>query len=360
MFLDWEAAMVTAAPPIQKMDHLEIKKWLNWFAFDAEDRRYAQLLQDEVTRPNADRILDDFLHELYKHEAFAQAVSRFSADELRQMLLAGLVDLGHGFDSPEYFQARLSAGTFYAASETPLRFYPAACTLLQECILRYIPARLKQDIATYERLVLFILKITSLGASLAIEAYHRAKLLDLEHSIHQLRAEVIEWQRLAKTDDLTKIANRWEILEALRRWSQIALHQHTPLCLLMADIDFFKQVNDAWGHLAGDTVLQHVTRRIQSALRPIDVVGRYGGEEFLIILPETTHATARKIAERIRSRVAACPVHHDGKDIYVTISIGISSFDENPDIFNLIAHADAAMYRAKDDGRNRVAVYANA
>jgi diguanylate cyclase (GGDEF)-like protein len=124
----------------------------------------------------------------------------------------------------------------------------------------------------------------------------------------------------------------------------------------MADIDFFKKVNDTYGHLAGDEVLRAVTERIQSSLRDFDTVGRYGGEEFLIILPNTDLEMAKAVAERVRAKVAAQPVHVPGERIRVTISLGIACRLSDWEANQMIEQADAAMYAAKQAGRNRVAV----
>lgn len=345
--------MATDAPNLKTFDPAEVRTWLEWFGLQESDHAQAKVLHEEVTAPYTEQIIEEFHQALCRNPQLSLSLGTIDLAELKLALADSLASLGQAFDTPEYFHERLRLGILYATAGVPLRFYPSTYTLMQQCILHHIPSRL-QGWGDTAPLVSFIMKIMGLSLSLAIEAYYLAKMHDVEQSVAELRTEVIEWQRRAKTDALTNIANRWEIMEALRRWVDISRKQQTPLCLVMADIDWFKQVNDALGHLAGDEVLKYVTQRIQATLRPVDVLGRYGGEEFLIILPETDLPTAAIIAERIRAHVAECPIHTQHQDVTVTISLGVSEYHGELELSTLIEHADTAMYEAKKVGRNRV------
>jgi len=126
---------------------------------------------------------------------------------------------------------------------------------------------------------------------------------------------------------------------------------------MMLDLDHFKQINDNYGHQVGDQILQEFANRCKDSVREIDLVGRYGGEEILILLPETELIPTVKIAERICSAVARTPIKASQQEISVTVSIGVAVKDENTvDLETLIARADQAMYIAKHKGRNRVAI----
>jgi diguanylate cyclase (GGDEF)-like protein len=132
-----------------------------------------------------------------------------------------------------------------------------------------------------------------------------------------------------------------------------------PLTIAMADLDFFKEVNDRYGHLAGDTLLKRISQVVAGALRSTDSIGRYGGEEFLLVLPETGMAGACGVAEKIRDLVQRTPVlMENGTVARVTLSIGLASLDEMPGGAatprDLIAAADRSLYEAKHGGRNRV------
>ncbi|EFL52474.1 diguanylate cyclase [Solidesulfovibrio fructosivorans JJ]] len=156
----------------------------------------------------------------------------------------------------------------------------------------------------------------------------------------------------ATTDALTGIANRAGIDEALARERNRAARNAKPLCVIMFDIDHFKDVNDSLGHQAGDAVLAALTGLVSGLVRGHDILGRYGGEEFLVVAPETDMEQGRLLAERLRAAVEAHAFPAAGK---VTCSFGLAMLDADESAHALVARADAALYRAKETGRNRVA-----
>jgi diguanylate cyclase (GGDEF)-like protein len=126
---------------------------------------------------------------------------------------------------------------------------------------------------------------------------------------------------------------------------------------MMLDMDHFKRINDEYGHLIGDQVLQEFAKRCECSVREMDLVGRYGGEEIMILMPETDRETSMQVAERLRTTIASTPIQVFNKEILVTVSIGVATQDENTtDLETLIARADQALYIAKHKGRNRVAM----
>lgn len=166
-----------------------------------------------------------------------------------------------------------------------------------------------------------------------------------------------EVQGLAFTDPLTGLHNRRSLFELSRVEFSRAHRLNRPICCLMLDLDHFKQVNDTYGHQAGDEVLKEFARRCKSSIREMDLIGRYGGEELIIILPETNLITALQIAERICEVVAERPIHTADGEINSTVSVGVAEKDEHTaQLETLIARADQAMYIAKHKGRNRVAL----
>ena len=126
------------------------------------------------------------------------------------------------------------------------------------------------------------------------------------------------------------------------------------MTLIMIDIDHFKNINDTHGHLVGDKVLTEVARRLSAAVRDFDSLGRYGGEEFLVVLKGTPLSTALTVAERVRTHIAAGPISLHGLKVNVTISIGVSVIQPGDSIEEFIKRADKALYKAKSAGRNRV------
>jgi diguanylate cyclase (GGDEF)-like protein len=161
-------------------------------------------------------------------------------------------------------------------------------------------------------------------------------------------------EHMATKDKLTGLFNR-QALDML--FKQVLLDQNrhpTDLSLLLLDLDHFKQINDTHGHLAGDAVLQHVAKLIKQRLRKVDIISRWGGEEFLIILKGCDIVTARNKAEELRLGIMNNPLILDKKTIGCTISIGVAVFESDDSSDKLINRADKAMYKAKDQGRNQV------
>ncbi|WP_370188686.1 diguanylate cyclase [Qipengyuania sp.] len=164
-----------------------------------------------------------------------------------------------------------------------------------------------------------------------------------------------ELQRSASTDALTGLPNRRSFIDALgRSLDRAASDPARPLSLAIFDIDHFKQINDRFGHPAGDEVIREVARRASESLRKRDLVGRIGGEEFAVIFPQADLETAAMVCERLRLGIAHSPVVHGDAIIPFTASVGVADFQPGDDLDHLMARADAALYEAKTGGRNQV------
>jgi diguanylate cyclase (GGDEF)-like protein len=203
-------------------------------------------------------------------------------------------------------------------------------------------------------MIQFIIKVTALDMSLAVETYYTDKVVSLERSIDSMRGEGELLRKNLRTDSLTKLCSRDFSIQVLKEALESSQQNGRPLSVVMADLDHFKSVNDHYGHLVGDQVLGTVAARISCDARERDTMGRYGGEEFLIILEHTGLADAMQVAERIRKEVGANPVHVDDITVPVTISLGVAEACDNDDAKSLTARADRALYAAKAAGRNRV------
>ncbi|MEX0751385.1 MAG: PleD family two-component system response regulator [Xanthobacteraceae bacterium] len=172
----------------------------------------------------------------------------------------------------------------------------------------------------------------------------------------RLRDNVQHSIEMAITDPLTGLYNRRYMESHLGALMEQATARKKPLTVLVLDIDFFKAINDTHGHDAGDEVLHEFATRIKKSIRGIDLACRYGGEEFVVVMPETDLAVATLVAERLRRRIATepFPLRQSEVMIEVTISVGISALAPNDDPASILKRADRALYRAKRDGRNRV------
>jgi diguanylate cyclase (GGDEF)-like protein len=160
----------------------------------------------------------------------------------------------------------------------------------------------------------------------------------------------------ATHDALTGLWNRGEILEVLRRELDRSHRSGNPVGVVMVDLDYFKNINDTYGHLSGDLVLSTTAQRMRSAIRAYDSIGRYGGEEFVIVAPECDAQSTREEAERLRALVSREPVETPEGALSLTASFGVASSGESKetDPGSLLKAADAALYQAKQKGRNRV------
>jgi two-component system cell cycle response regulator len=173
----------------------------------------------------------------------------------------------------------------------------------------------------------------------------------------RLRENVQQSIEMAITDALTGLYNRYYMESHLAALIEQAAARNKSLTVIMLDIDYFKAINDSYGHDAGDDVLRQLATRVRKSIRGIDLACRYGGEEFVIVMPETDMAVATIVAERLRRRIAAEPftIQQGARSLEATISVGIATFDAGDDnVAKILKRADQALYRAKRDGRNRV------
>ena len=165
---------------------------------------------------------------------------------------------------------------------------------------------------------------------------------------------------ISHKDALTGLYNRFYVMEKIDSEMNRALRHGYPISVLMLDLDHFKRINDSYGHPVGDEVLKIVGQVLRDSCRVYDVAGRYGGEEFCIVLPETQVGNTTQVAERIRNRLATTPLSVGSTSIVVTASIGVAGMDSTEGVLSastLVERADRALYSAKHLGRNRVEMW---
>lgn len=209
---------------------------------------------------------------------------------------------------------------------------------------------LEQDMKTNRNMIIALSAVTI--ALLLIIVY--AMSWKLVSKLHKSRRQL---KHISVTDELTGLRNRRYIMERLGQEFQRARREQKPLGLIMLDLDFFKHLNDTHGHRFGDIVLKEVASRIKSGIREYDLLGRIGGEEFLVVAPDSATEETVRIAERIRHLVKEEPIGDEGTVVNVTISAGVTMLSPgDPNIDVLFSRADNALYQAKEKGRDRVAV----
>jgi diguanylate cyclase (GGDEF)-like protein len=191
-------------------------------------------------------------------------------------------------------------------------------------------------------------------AELAARLSTGCRILELQE---QLIAARDANHRLAMYDSLTGLLNRRAILERLEKELARAGRQKTVLGVMILDLDHFKAINDSFGHLFGDEVLRRIGAILPTVLRPYDAAGRFGGEEFLILMPDCGYADLQRRADEVRLSIAGCKIKYEGQECQQTVSIGLTTFDPEfpPCSMTLLHLADAALYEAKRAGRNRIA-----
>jgi diguanylate cyclase (GGDEF)-like protein len=190
-----------------------------------------------------------------------------------------------------------------------------------------------------------------------LEAEYQKTKRSLEIREIEVRAILAQAHELANTDVLTFLPNRRKILSSLQEEVIRSNRYHTPLAISILDIDHFKKVNDTYGHVAGDQVLRSVAARLRAHIRHPDTIGRYGGEEFLIVLPNSELQAAAEQASRLCQQIRDLQIDLNDQVVSVTISVGVAQFQIESETWEQLLHrADEALYRAKELGRNRWAL----
>lgn len=338
-------------------DRIRINQRLSFLYLNKADHKLAQRLNKEVIAPNVDKIIERFYETLLTNiETRKWLMEGEIIERLKGAQRNYLLSLGINFDSAEYFENRLQIGVMHAVVNLPLSIYQGACSNLTQFIIDEFPESIIEDSKDNLELTKFVVRITSLDMSLAIETYHQSFMSELEDEVKTAREVETTLRSEAEVDSLMGIYNRKYAFSHLNQEIDNA-HQHSNnISILMLDIDHFKKVNDIYGHQAGDEVLKQVTIVITKTLRTHDIVGRYGGEEYIVGLINLTSEEAVQVAERIRKLVADTSIIVNSQTINVTVSIGVAHLGLEEDLHSLIKRSDAALYLAKGAGRNRVII----
>lgn len=284
----------------------------------------------------------------------------FSAQEALEQLRPSHAEIGQ--------QLRNQLQTSLDVSELLEMFFAASRRLLQYQGLSFRNAAQHLDISHGQNNCNFRIDyhLELEGQFLGVLSVHNAEVLD-EHALGNLESltpalvfplrNALKYHAVLHAsmhDPLTGVRNRASMSELLERDLQSSRRTGAPLSVMMVDIDHFKMVNDHYGHAGGDAALIAVAQQLKDQLRNVDAVFRYGGEEFLVVLPNTDMPYLLQVAERLRKSVENLAVVHEGQRIKLTVSFGAAVLQANENQQNLLQRADAALYMAKENGRNRV------
>ena len=345
-------------------DGARIQEILSILGLNAQHGALAERLRAEVIAGKADELVDSCLAQLARSRGFTLIERNIGIEPFKRAWTERLQHYGQDFDTAEYFGDRLAIAAAYARAKIPLGIFQVQHYLIQQALIDSLSVKFAEAASTARALVDCVLKLSSLDLYLATEGYHLPEVAELQKVLDNLRKETYRLHQEASIDQLTGLMNYASLMEALEHQIDAAhANQHKNqkglcgnLCLIMIDLDLFKKINDTHGHVVGDFVLRHVASRIQAAVRDFVMVGRFGGEEFVIIMANTDLELATVIAERVRNGVMNTPLHLKELTIPVTISLGVAMLRPDERKESLLERADVAMYEAKSAGRNRVMI----
>ena len=337
-----------------EFDYVRIQKTISLLGLEAEHNEYVRRLQSEFIDGKAEVLVNSCIDALALDQDFSLIKENVGVKPFKQSWIDHLCSFGQNFDTPRYFEDRLGVAVAWAHKRIPLGILQLQHSLIQQALVDSLSVQCKHDPKAVWSLVDCVFKLTSLNLYLTVEGYRLAEADELQGTLDKFCEEASQLHQKVATDQLTGVLSYSSLMDTLEHQTNKAKQNDSPLCVMMADLDFFKKVNDTYGHLVGDVVLQHTAKRIQTAVRGFDMIGRFGGEEFVVILQNTDLALAKVIAERIRKEISGAPFHAKKFSIDITISLGIAMLRKGEHFEALLERADAAMYEAKKNGRNRV------
>ena len=337
----------------------ELATTWSFLGFSKEDVANMELIE-RVIAEDIDQILVDFYTHLRQYDELRRFISDSeTVKRLKRTLREHL--LSRGYDETgelTYAESCLRIGYTHERIGLKQRWYLGAYVKLTELIADRLAARYSSDAARLGSLLMTLTRRFKFEEILAVETYYQATMQRLESSVSQLEETRHQLQELSRLDSFTRTYNRQYTMEALEMELVRSRRFKHPFALLFVDFDFFKELNDRHGHAFGDFVIQTAVGLIRHIVRPTDIFGRYGGEEFLIGLVECEEAQAVRTAERIRLKISQHAFTQDQICESLTVSIGVALMTPHLDtIGGLMGNADLALYQAKQAGRNQIRLW---
>ena len=331
--------------------------YVNLMGLTPDCHEQVKYLHHHVIQPYAELIVNEFYDILLSFSEISEYLKKHTkVEHLKVTQLLYLKTYGVQFDTEDYFEQRLQVGQVHAQIRLPLSYYKTAFRILDEILFNYIAKVTPSKNNQLLPLIKLVTRISTFDMSLAIDTYHHVKVQGMSSSIDALRDERKSLSSIIDCDALTGVASRSRSFEYLKENIENALATNDNFCVAMIDLDFFKSVNDEFGHLVGDQILTGVAARMKSVLREGDMLGRYGGEEFVLIFPHASIKVVEKILVRLCKHVADDVFQVEQHSIPITVSIGVTDNHKKDNEQDLLGRADQALYKAKNNGRDQVVV----
>jgi len=327
-------------------DQSRIDETLRLLELTERDNDIAYKMQTQVISPHIDKIIEEFYTYLQIHSeylAFFEPGEQLS--RMAETQDAYLRSLGVNFHSPDYFENRLQIGVTHNKIGFPPRLYESAYAKLKQLIIEHVPDSIEED--EQVKIKSFLNRIITLDVCLALESYYQIQLEHMQTSLDELRKSKEQLQQRSLIDALTGSNTRAAVLGVITKLLKHYQSSGTVFSIIMCDVDDLGKVNDKLGHMAGDLVLKKLVEQIKSHIRSHDTIGRYGGDEFLIVLEDTNEQNATKVMVNIADRLAKTDVKVGDMNLKIQLSYGLISAQENDTLPTLIQRVDQALLKSK-------------
>ena len=333
--------------------HTDIDRHMKFLGFSERDDKIIARIH-EVIDDRIDTIITDFYDHLNEFPELADFLSSPGiVAHLKHVQRQHLLDLGLRVTWPHYSNNLVDIGSTHEKIGLKQEWYLGAHAKLFELMAHaFFKDGFLDDEESLETL-LTLNRLFALNATVVVESYYQSTKRRLEALLQELSKAQRDLEASARIDEMTGVNNRHHLFELLESEITRSLRFEHPFSLLFLDIDRFKKINDQFGHIFGDNVIRSTAQITRELIRPANIVGRYGGEEFAIGLVECDSSNAFRVAERLREKLESTEIAYNDHRTTITVSIGVSELaGANDTLEKMIHRADTALYRAKDAGRN--------
>ena len=334
-------------------ERTDIDRHMKFLGFSGRDDKIIARIHEVI-----DNRIDTIIADFYDHLAEFPELDKFLSSpgiiaHLKHVQRQYLLNLGLRMTWPHYSNNLVDIGSTHEKIGLKQEWYLGAHTKLFELMAHaFFKDSHLEDEESLE-VLLTLNRLFALDATVAIESYYQSTKRRLEALLQELSKAQRDLEASARIDEMTGVNNRKYLFESLESEISRSLRFEHPFSLLFLDIDRFKKINDQFGHIFGDNVIRSTAQITRELIRPANIVGRYGGEEFAIGLVECDSSNAFLVAERLREKLESTEIAYNDHRTTITVSIGVSELaGANDTLEKMIHRADTALYRAKDAGRN--------